>query len=126
MKRISFLILIIVWVLTFVTPAIVFAKVADTRDIELRAKTGNRELRSLPPVRAWIDNQTVYVSFLDLPSTATVVITNTENSETQTMSFSFPQTVSIPISQESGEEYEIQISYDSKSFVGNFELKSNL
>ena len=76
----------------------------------------------MPPVRAWIDNQTVYVLFLDLPSTATVVITNTENSEIQTMSFSFPQTVSILMSQESSGGYEIEISYEEKIFTGEFKM----
>ena len=114
--------MIIVWGLTFVSPVIFSAKVTDQRDIELRTKAGNKELRSLPPVRAWIDNQTVYVLFLDLPSTATVVITNTENSEIQTMSFSFPQTVSILMSQESSGGYEIEISYEEKIFTGEFKM----
>ena len=114
--------MIIVWGLTFVSPVILSAKVTDTRDIELRTKAGNKEFRSLPPVRAWIDNQTVYVLFLDLPSTATVVITNTENSEIQTMSFSFPQTVSILMSQESSGGYEIEISYEEKIFTGEFKM----
>lgn len=122
MKKNYFLFLIIVWGLTFVSPVILSAKVTDTRDIELRTKAGNKELRSLPPVRAWIDNQTVYVLFLDLPSTATVVITNTENSEIQTMSFSFPQTVSILMSQESSGGYEIEISYEEKIFTGEFKM----
>lgn len=63
MKKNYFLFLIIVWGLTFVSPVILSAKVTDTRDIELRTKAGNKELRSLLPVRAWLNNRVVYVSF---------------------------------------------------------------
>lgn len=97
MKRISFLILIIVWVLTFVTPSLISAKVADTRDIELRAKTDNgNELRSLLPVRAWLDNRVVCVSFLGLPEEVTVSISDTEGMLVDTYHYQSPQTVSIP------------------------------
>lgn len=63
MKRNCFLLLIFIGVMTWVAPVLLSARVTDTRDIELRAKTGNKELRSLLPVRAWMDNRVVYVSF---------------------------------------------------------------
>ena len=121
MKRISFLFLITVCVLTFVSPFLLSAKVTDTREIELKTKYGDKELRSLPPVRAWIDNQTVYVSFLDSPETATVIITNVKNGESVTTSFSSPQTVFIPVSHKDG-VYEITVDYAGKSFIGEFEI----
>lgn len=121
MKRISFLFLITVWVLTFVSPSLLSAKVTDTREIELKTKYGDKELRSLLPVRAWIDNQTVYVSFLDSPETATVIITNVKNGESVTTSFSSSQTVFIPINNENG-TYEIQISYEEMVFTGKYKL----
>lgn len=119
MKKNYFLFLIIVWGLTFVSPVMLSAKVTDTRDIELRTKTDNgNELRSLPPVRAWIDNQTVYVLFLDLPSIATVVITNVETGGSVTTSFSSQKMLSVSL-EEKG-KYRIDINYDSEFFEGNF------
>ncbi|RHO63792.1 DUF3244 domain-containing protein [Parabacteroides sp. AF48-14] len=121
MKRISFLFLITAWVLTFVSPSLLSAKVTDTRDIELRAKYGDKDLRSLLPVRAWIDNQTVYVSFLDSPETATVIITNGENGESVTTSFSSLKTVLITLGDKG--KYRIEINYGTEVFEGNFNIK---
>lgn len=123
MKRISFLFLIIVWGLTFVTPSLLSAKVADTRDIELRAKTDNgNELRSLLPVRAWLDNRVVCVSFLGSPEEVTVSISDTEGMLVDTYHYQSPQTVSIPITEGIG-MFRIEIECDSNIFNGEFELK---
>ena len=72
-------------------------------------------------MRAWVDGQMIYVSFWDLPSTATVIITNVESGESITKSFLSPETVSVPINNENG-TYEIQISYEEKVFTGEYKL----
>ena len=99
----------------------VSAKVTDSRDIELRAKICKNDPCSILPVRAWIDGQMVYVSFWDLPSTATVIITNVESGGSMAMSFLSPERVSIPINGENG-TYEILITYEEKVFIGKYKL----
>ena len=95
---------------------------ADDRAIALRAKTENRDIRSLLPVSAWIDCPTVYVSFIENPDEATVVITNVESGESVTESYVTPETVAIPLELSAG-SCEIEIYYDDKVFVGEFELE---
>ena len=95
---------------------------ADDRAIALRAKTESKEPRSLFPVSAWIDCRTVYVSFIENPDEATVVITNVESGESVTESYVTPETVAIPLELSAG-SCEIEIYYDDKVFVGEFELE---
>ena len=115
---------------------------ADDRAIALRAKTESKEPRSLFPVSAWIDCPTVYVSFIENPDEATVVITNVESGvsfienpdeatvvitnvesgESVTESYVTPETVAIPLELSAG-SCEIEIYYDDKVFVGEFELE---
>lgn len=117
MKKLIFIVISLFSVLAICDQ--VSAKVTDSREIELRAKIRQKDPRSISPVRAWIDNQTVYVSFLDLPSTATVVITNVETGGSVTKSLSFQKMLSVSL-EEKG-KYRIDINYDSEFFEGNFE-----
>lgn len=123
MNNLKKLILIFIYVLlaTWTLPDLTFAKIMDSREIEIRAKEKKNDPRSLFPVRAWVDGQMIYVSFWDLPSTATVIITNVESGESITKSFLSPETVSVPINNENG-TYEIQISYEEKVFTGEYKL----
>ena len=96
---------------------------ADDRRIALRAKTTHGSTpRSLFPVSAWIDCRTVYVSFIENPDEATVVITNVESGESVTESYVTPETVAIPLELSAG-SCEIEIYYDDKAFVGEFILE---
>ncbi|WP_456088110.1 DUF3244 domain-containing protein [Parabacteroides sp.] len=113
MKKNYFLFLIIVWGLTFVSPVILSAKVTDTRDIELR---------SLLPVRAWLDNRVVYVSFFELPAEATVSILDAEGNLVNVCQYQSPEVISFPIVEGEG-TFRIEIKYDSNIFIGEFELK---
>lgn len=122
MKKNYFLFLIIVWGLTFVSPVILSAKVTDTRDIELRTKAGNKELRSLLPVRAWLNNRVVYVSFFELPAEATVSILDAEGNLVNVCQYQSPEVISFPIVEGEG-TFRIEIKYDSNIFIGEFELK---
>lgn len=123
MNNLKKLILIFIYVLlaTWTLPDLTFAKIMDSREIEIRAKEKKNDPRSLLPVRVWVDGQMIYVSFWDLPSTATVIITNVESGESITKSFLSPETVSVPINNENG-TYEIQISYEEKVFTGEYKL----
>ena len=123
MNNLKKLILIFIYVLlaTWTLPDLTFAKIMDSREIEIRAKEKKNDPRSLLPMRAWVDGQMIYVSFWDLPSTATVIITNVESGESITKSFLSPETVSVPINNENG-TYEIQISYEEKVFTGEYKL----
>ena len=124
MKNLKKLMLIFVYVLlsTWIIPDFAFAKVTNSRDIEVRAKekTGG-EPRSLVPVRAWVDENTVYVSLIEHSDAVTVTIASVDGSFFVKKIYQFPQTISIPI-EEIG-EFQIEISYGEKVFVGDFELK---
>lgn len=78
--------------------------------------------RSVCPVEAWRQGTFVYVSFYSGSVVATVSITNIQNGEVITNVYQSPQTVSIPVYGGSG-VYKIEIYYDSKGFIGDFELK---
>lgn len=121
MNNLKKLILIFIYVLlaTWTLPDLTFAKIMDSREIEIRAKEKKNDPRSLFPVRAWIDGQMIFVSFWDLPSTATVIITNVESGESVTKSYVSPQTVSVFLKDKG--KYKIEINYDSEIFEGNFE-----
>lgn len=123
MNNLKKLILIFIYVLlaTWTLPDLTFAKIMDSREIEIRAKEKKNDPRSLFPVRVWLDGKTVYVTFYELPSTATVTIIKMQNGNDMTTTYQSPQTISLFL-DELG-EYEIQISYSSKEFVGNFDLE---
>lgn len=124
MKNLKKLMLIFVYVLlsTWIIPDFAFAKVTNSRDIEVRAKekTGG-EPRSLVPVRAWVDENTVYVSLIEHSDVVTVTIASVDGCFFVKEIYQFPQTISIPI-EEVG-KFQIEISYGEKVFVGDFELK---
>lgn len=103
-------------------PDFVFAKVTNSRDIEIRAKkeTGG-EPRSLVPVQAWVDENTVHVSLIEHSDAVTVTIASVDGRFFVKEIYQSPQTISIPI-EEIG-EFQIEISYGEKVFVGDFELK---
>ena len=122
MNNLKKLVLIFIYVLlaTWTLPDLAFAKIMDSREIEIRAKEEKNNPRSLFPVRAWVDEQVVCVSFMEAAEVATVIVTNTKNGEIITHIYSSPEIVSVPLS---GGMYEIEISYGSKSFAGNFEIE---
>ena len=106
---------------------IILAAVRDADgndDIELEAKKrGNEDQRSILPVRAWFDNQTVYVTFADLPVSATIVISGS-NGEYVVESYTAPKTVSIVLTPTTSfTSYEITISYGDKEFSGSFSIE---
>ena len=124
MKNLKKLMLIFVYVLlsTWIMPDFAFAKVTNSRDIEIRAKKEKGgEPRSLVPVQAWVDENTVYVSLIEHSDAVTVTIASVDGSFFVKEIYQFPQTISIPI-EEVG-EFQIEISYGEKVFVGDFELK---
>lgn len=122
MKKSHLFFLIIVWGLTFASPAMLFAKVTDTRDIELRTEADtDNELRSLLPVRAWLDNRVVYVSFFELPTEVTVSISDAEGNLIEVCQYQSPEVISIPIVKGTG-TFKIEIECDSSIFIGEFKL----
>lgn len=122
MNNLKNLVLIFIYVLlaTWTLPDLAFAKIMDSREIEIRAKEEKNIPRSIFPVRAWVDEQVVCVSFIEAVEAATVIVTNTKNGEVITNVYSSPKIVSVPLSDGM---YEIEICYGSKSFVGNFEIE---
>lgn len=123
MNNLKKLILIFVYVLlsTCVMPDLVFAKVMDSRDIKIRAKTETNIPRSILPVRAYVDGQTVYVSFYELPEEATVTVVASQSGLAIKKVYQSPQAISISV-EEVG-EFQIEISYGPKAFIGDFVLE---
>lgn len=63
-----------------------FSKTTDSREIDLRAKQSDQEaLRSILPVRASLDGNTLLVEFFNSPQEVTVKISNLENQEVVTI-----------------------------------------
>ncbi len=123
MRKNYFFLLVIVCGLVFVSPTVLFAKVMDTRDIELRTESDtDNELRSLLPVRAWIDNRIVYVSFFELPAEATVSVLDTNGRLIDECYIQSPEVISIPVKEREG-IFEIVIKCGSNIYIGSFELK---
>lgn len=121
MKNAERLIFTFVLCIMCVIPTLVLARTMDSRDIEMRAKKGEgSELRSIIPVRAWVDGKTVYVSFLENPEVAQITIVSKDSSFLIEEVYSSPQTISIPL--ESSGTFQIEIDYEEKAFVGNFVL----
>lgn len=122
MNKLRKLILIFIYVLlaTWTLPNLVSAKIMNTHEIEILAKEEKNDPRSLFPVRAWVDEHVVCVSFMEVAEVVTVIVTNTKNGEVSTTIHSSPKIVSVPLS---GGMYEIEISYGSKSFIGDFEIE---
>lgn len=122
MNRISFLYLIVIWVVIFVFPPLLSAKVMDTRDIELRTKANNEDLRSLLPVRAWVDNRIVYVSFLGLPEKINISIFDEEGNLIEVYNSQLSQMVSISLEGKYG-RFQIEIDCDLDLFIGYFQVE---
>lgn len=122
MNRISFLYLIVIWVMIFVFPPLLSAKVMDTRDIELRTKANNEDLRSLLPVRAWLDNRIVYVSFLGLPEKINISIFDEEGNLIEMYNSQLSQMVSISLEGKYG-RFQIEIDCDLDLFIGYFQVE---
>lgn len=122
MNNLKKLILIFIYVslATWALPNFAFAKIMDSREIEIRAKEEKNNPRSLFPVRAWVDKHVVCVSFIEVAKVATVIVTNTKNGEVTTNIYSSPEIVSVLLSDGM---YKIEIRYGSKSFVGKFEIE---
>lgn len=97
------------------------ANIMDDRAIRLRAEEETEDLRSVLPVRAWLNDKTVCVSFYNLPESATIIITDAQGNAVITKQYQSPQTLSIPINEYG--EYKMEICYGSKCLVGDFELK---
>jgi hypothetical protein len=106
----------------FVSGTISYAENDSTERIIIKESQDQERTRSICPVEAWYQGTNVYISFLDQPVIATISIINILNGEVTTNVYQSPQTILIPVYGGSG-EYQIEVSYDSKSFVGHFELK---
>lgn len=119
MKKILLLVIFFCSV-SFIHTESVFAKVADTKHIDLVGQTQDERLRSIFPVQAWLDGADVYVSFLDSPVKATVTITDAEGLLVEEVVAFSPQTIQVPISKEGG-SYKIEIVYGDVCLYGQFE-----
>ena len=89
-----------------------FSKTADSRDIELRARQSDQEaLRSILPVRAWQEENTIWVEFFNSPESATITVKKSGGNEVFSKTFSSPEL--------SG-EYVVEITYGDIILSGEF------
>lgn len=121
MKKLLFIFICSIVCSSFLTPERIYAKTADTQEIELLTETEKNDVRSIYPVHALLDGQTVYILFHDQPETASVAITNMEGEAILANTYPSPQTISIPFYKPG--KYQIEIHLGSKVFTGTFELK---
>ena len=118
-----FLIVSLVWGICFNSFNAISSEMEDTKDIELKTDTKKKDPRSILPVHAWLDNQTVYVSFTDIPSSATVIISDLIGGEQLIENYVSPTTVAIPlIPTQNVTPFEIVILCGGYEYSGEFEL----
>ena len=97
-----------------------FSKTADSRDIELRARQSDQEaLRSVLPVRAWQEENTIWVEFFNSPESATITVKKSGGNEVFSKTFSSPELIQLPLTQLSG-EYVVEITYGDIILSGEF------
>lgn len=97
------------------------AKTMTDREILLQSEHDKADLRSLSSIHAYLDGQTVYISFYDQPKAVSVVITDIEEKIIVANTYSSPQGVSIPVCEIG--KYQIEIHVDFKVYTGVFELE---
>lgn len=99
-----------------------FSKVSNSRDIELHAEHANDEaLRSILPVRALLDGNTIQIEFFGSFESVVVKITDATGKEVLTSAYSSPQLVQLQVNQ-GANDYTIEISYGETSLYGDFTI----
>lgn len=97
-----------------------FSKTTDSREIDLRAKQSDQEaLRSILPVRAWQEENTIWVEFFNSPESAIITVKKSGGNEVFSKTFSSPELIQLPLIQLSG-EYVVEITYGDIILSGEF------
>lgn len=100
-----------------------FSKTTDSREIELRARQADQEaLRSMLPVRACLEENTVVVEFFNAPENVIITIKDAEGSEVITETYSSPELIQLPLTQHAG-EYVVEITYGNTTLSGKFSIE---
>ena len=90
-----------------------FSKTADSRESDQEA------LRSILPVRAWQEENTIWVEFFNSPESATITVKKSGGNEVFSKAFSSPELIQLPLIQLSG-EYVVEITYGDIILSGEF------
>lgn len=113
---------IILFVCMFVTFS-GFSKTSNSRDIHLRARDADQEaLRSILPVRATLDENTIQIEFFDSPENVVVKITDATGKEILTSAYSSPRLVQLQVNQDVN-DYVMEIIYDETCLYGEFVIE---
>lgn len=100
-----------------------FAKTQTSRDIHLRAKQAGQEaLRSVLPVRAYLDRNTILVEFFESQENVVITIKDTSDKTVITETYDSPELVRLQLTPLSG-EYLVEITYDNTCLTGEFTLE---
>ncbi len=121
MKKQLFILICSIVCSSFLISEQIYAKTMNTREIKLKANREKEDVRSIPPIYAWQDSQTVYISFYNHPQIVSVTIMDMTGEVIVTNTYQSPLRISILVYTKG--KYQIEIHADSKIFTGMFELK---
>lgn len=97
-----------------------FSKVMDSRHIELQAKqAGSEALRSVIPISALLEGNTILLNFLNSPENVTVTVTDVEGNEIFVETYSSPLSAKFQVTRIPG-NYTLEIVYGDICLYGNF------
>lgn len=98
-----------------------FSKVNNSKEIAFHARHENEEaLRSILPIRAILDGNTIQVEFFDSPESVFVKILDASGKAVVTEYCSSPQLLQLQVNQ--GNDYVIEIVYGEVCLYGNFSI----
>lgn len=113
--------IILLWCMLIAFSA--FSKVLDTRDIYLKAKKANNgALRTITPVKAFLEGNTVFIKFLDSPDNVIITMKDSQGSEIATEVYKSPQFIQFQTLQLSG-SYTLEITYADTCLYGDFVIE---
>jgi hypothetical protein len=99
-----------------------FSKTTNSRDIHLHARNSDQEaLRSILPIKAVLDGNTIQIEFFNSPENVVVKIKEATGKEVFTYIYSSPRLVQIPINQ-GPDDYVVEVIYGETCLYGNFTI----
>lgn len=107
--------------LSFLSAERIQAKVADTKQIELKGQAHDERPRSVFPVAAQLDGTNLCISFLNHPQEATIKVTDSNGVIVKEVIVASPLQVQFPIEKRPG-LLKIEIVYTGTYLSGMFEM----
>lgn len=100
-----------------------FSKIMDSKHIRLEAsRAGAGALRSVIPVSALLEGNTILLNFLNSPENATVTVTDADGYKILEEAYSLPQIVKLQVIHKQG-NYTLEIVYEDTCLYGEFTIE---